>query len=73
MKKTLLIVILLQASYLFSQNLTVTESGRYFDSRSGTCEISTYNKDSKKLFVINAASDSIDIIDVTNQLISQLQ
>jgi|TARA_B110000259_G_scaffold102731_1_gene118281 DNA-binding beta-propeller fold protein YncE len=66
MKKTLLLISSLITSMSFSQNLTITESGRYTDSREGACEISCYDKDSKKLFVTNAASDSIDIINVSN-------
>lgn len=66
MKNLLLTIALFQVYYSFSQNLTITENGRYSDSRSGACEISAYDKASKRLFVTNAATDSIDIIDITN-------
>lgn len=66
MKKLLLSVALLPTTFLFSQNLTISETGRYSDSRSGACEISSYDKATKRLFVTNAATDSIDIIDITN-------
>lgn len=65
MKKILLTLFVLPTAYSFSQNLTITESGRYTDSREAACEISAYDKQSKKLFITNAASDSIDIVDVS--------
>jgi hypothetical protein len=52
----------------YSQSITITEIGRYTDSRDGACEISAYDKDSKKIFVTNAASDSIDIVDISNPM-----
>lgn len=67
MKKLLLTLAALPLTIGFSQSLiTITETGRYSDSRDGACEISAYDKDSKKLFVTNAASDSLDIIDLSN-------
>lgn len=65
MKKLLLSATLLSSVLGYSQSITITEIGRHNDSRDGACEISTYDFGSKKIFVTNAASDSIDIIDVS--------
>ncbi len=65
MKKLLLSATLLSSVLGYSQSITITEIGRHNDSRDGACEISTYDFSSKKIFVTNAASDSIDIIDVS--------
>lgn len=54
------------ASAANGQNIAIKEIGRYTDGRSGALEIVTYDSSSKKLFITNAASDSIDIVDVTN-------
>lgn len=66
MKTPLLVLTGLLGASLFAQNLTVTEYGRYTDGREGACEITAYDKASKRLFTTNAASDSIDIIDVVD-------
>jgi len=66
MKKLLLTLACLPLTLVFSQSINISETGRFTDSRDGACEISAYDKDSKKLFITNAASDSIDIIDLTN-------
>lgn len=66
MKTSLLALVGILGTSLFAQNLTVTEYGRYTDGREGACEITAYDKTSKRLFTTNAASDSIDIIDVTD-------
>lgn len=66
MKKLLLSATVFTSILSYSQSITITEIGRHNDSRDGACEISTYDLDSKKIFVTNAASDSIDIIDVSN-------
>lgn len=68
MKKLLFTLSAFASVLSYSQAITITEIGRYSDSRDGACEISTYDKDSKKIFVTNAASDSIDIIDITNPM-----
>jgi len=65
MKKLLLSATLLSSVLGYSQSITITEIGRHNDSRDGACEISTYDFGSKKIFVTNAASDSIDVIDVS--------
>ena len=52
-------------SLLSAQNLTVTELGHYTDGRDGACEISAYDTGSNKLFVTNAVTDSIDIVDIS--------
>lgn len=66
MKTSLLVLAGVFSASLFAQNLTVTEFGRYTDGREGACEITAYDKASKRLFTTNAASDSIDIIDVAD-------
>lgn len=66
MKTSILLLAGVLGTSLLAQNLTISEYGRYTDGREGACEISTYDKTSKRLFTTNAASDSIDIIDVTN-------
>ena len=65
MKKSLLLFFSLTSAVAFSQNISVTEMGRYTDGRDGACEISTYDKTSSKIFITNAVSDSIDIVDVS--------
>lgn len=65
MRLTLLLCLLtMQVAY--AQNLSINELGRYTDGRDGACEISAYDSTSKQLFTTNAATDSIDIIDLTN-------
>ena len=66
MKTSLLVLAGVLGTSLFAQNLTVSEYGRYTDGRDGACEITTYDMASKRLFTTNAASDSIDIIDVSD-------
>lgn len=66
MKTSILFLAGLIGTSLFAQNLTVSEYGRYTDGREGACEITTYDKTTKRLFTTNAASDSIDIIDVAD-------
>ena len=46
--------------------LSVVEKGRYVDGRDAACEISTYDAASQRLFITNAASDSITIVDVSD-------
>ncbi len=64
MKASLLALAGVIGTSLLAQNITVTEYGRYIDGREGACEITAYDKTSKRLFTTNAASDSIDIINV---------
>lgn len=64
MKTSLFVLAGVIGTSLLAQNLTVTEYGRYTDGREGACEISTYDMTTKRLFTTNAASDSIDIINV---------
>ena len=65
MKKTLLLGFSALSFMSTAQRLTVSDAGRYSDGRTAACEISTYDATNKRLFVTNAASDSIDIIDLT--------
>lgn len=66
MKHLLLFSILILGTVTYAQNISVTELGRYTDGRDAACEISAYNAATKRLFTTNAASDSIDIIDINN-------
>jgi len=65
MKKILLFGFSAISFLNYAQRLNVSEAGRYFDGRDAACEISAYDALNKRLFVTNAASDSIDIIDLT--------
>jgi len=66
MKNSLLFLISLFSSLAYAQNISILEVGRFTDGRDGACEISAYDAASQKLFITNAAADSVDIIDVTN-------
>ncbi len=66
MKSILLFLCLLATANLYAQNISVTELGRYTDGRDGACEISAYDSTSSQLMITNAASDSIDIVDVSD-------
>lgn len=65
MKRLLLSVFALWAAALSAQNLNIMEIGRYTDGRDGASEIVTYDSASARLFITNAASDSIDIVDIS--------
>lgn len=62
----LFICLLLSSSSIFAQNISTQLLGRYTDGREGTCEITAYDSSSRKLFITNAVTDSIDIIDCSN-------
>lgn len=49
-----------------AQELGIMELGRYTDGRVEALEIVTYDSASARIFITNAASDSIDIVDVSN-------
>lgn len=67
MKKVLFLSVICAASFSSkAQKISVTQLGRYTDGRSTACEIATYDSSTKRIFVTNAVTDSIDIIDVTN-------
>lgn len=66
MKKILLVGISAIAFSSAAQQLSFTLAGRYTNGNVAACEISTYDASSKKLFVTNAADNTIDIIDLTN-------
>lgn len=66
MKKHLLFILSFYVLASTAQNLDFNLAGRYTDGRDGACEISAYDKDSQKLFVTNAASDSIDIVSLAD-------
>ena len=66
MKKSLLLLSCTISIAASAQQISVTELGRYTDGRTTASEIATYDSSSKKIFVTNAVTDSIDIIDVTN-------
>lgn len=66
MKKSLLLLTCSISIAASAQQISVTELGRYTDGRATASEIATYDSSSKKLFVTNAVTDSIDILDVTN-------
>lgn len=66
MKKSLLLLSCSVSLAASAQKIAVTELGRYTDGRETASEIATYDSSSKKLFITNAVTDSIDIIDVTN-------
>ncbi len=66
MKKVLLVGITVIAFSSVAQQLSFTLAGRYTNGNVGACEISTYDATSKKLFVTNAADNTIDIIDLTD-------
>ena len=66
MKKVLIIALCLFTISVNAQKLAVTELGRYTDGRVTASEIATYDSSSKKIFITNAVSDSIDIVDISN-------
>ena len=66
MKKSLLMLSCSIGLAASAQKISVTELGRHTDGRATASEIATYDSSSKKLFVTNAVTDSIDIIDITN-------
>lgn len=66
MKKILLNAILLLGASSYAQTIKVNFLGRYTDGRDAACEISAYDYESKKLYITNAAADSIDIVDISD-------
>jgi DNA-binding beta-propeller fold protein YncE len=66
MKKVLVIILCIIGIKVDAQKLAITELGRYTDGRVTASEIVTYDSSSKKLFITNAVSDSIDIVDISN-------
>jgi len=66
MKKTITTTCIIFSASLFAQNISFTELGRYTNGQEAACEISAYDATSKKLFITNAAADSIDIVNVNN-------
>ncbi|WMX12867.1 choice-of-anchor I family protein [Aureispira sp. CCB-E] len=66
MKSILPLLCLLIAQFTYAQNISVTELGRYTDGRDGACEISAYDSTTNQLIITNAASDSIDMVDISN-------
>lgn len=66
MKKSLLLLSCSISLAASAQKISVTELGRHTDGRATASEIATYDSSSKKLFVTNAVTDSIDILDITN-------
>jgi len=66
MRLILLLLCLLSTQLIYAQTISVTELGRYTDGRKGACEISAYDSTASQLMITNAASDSIDIVDVSD-------
>jgi DNA-binding beta-propeller fold protein YncE len=67
MKKIVLLLSLFAvSSNLYAQKLSIKEKGRYTDGRLEALEIVAYDSTTRQLFITNAATDSIDIIDVSN-------
>lgn len=64
MKKLLLLTLVAFSFGLNAQNLSITELGRYTDGREDALEIVAYDSATARMFITNAASDSIDIIDI---------
>lgn len=58
--------LLLLGASVQAQELSITELGRYTDGRVEALEIVTYDSASARIFITNAASDSIDIVDVSD-------
>lgn len=68
MKKVLLLLSLLcmVLTTVVAQDISLVELGRYTDGRKDALEIVTYDSTTQRLFITNAASDSIDIIDLSD-------
>lgn len=66
MRLLLLVILLLINAAVFAQNISVQLLGRYTDGREGACEITTYDSTSQQLFITNAVTDSIDIVDCSD-------
>ncbi|MES2477455.1 MAG: choice-of-anchor I family protein [Bacteroidota bacterium] len=66
MKKSLLLLSCSISLAASAQKISVVELGRHTDGRTTASEIATYDSSSKKIFVTNAVTDSIDILDITN-------
>lgn len=50
----------------YAQTLNITELGRYTNGTDGACEISDYDSASQKIFITNASTNAIDIVDASN-------
>ncbi|MFT7345556.1 MAG: hypothetical protein ACI9XP_002152, partial [Lentimonas sp.] len=66
MKRILLLIALFSSGISFGQKLLFSEKGRFLDGREAACEISAYDATSEQLFITNAASDSITIVDISD-------
>jgi hypothetical protein len=65
-KLTLLTLLCIAFATLAHAQLTVNLLGRYTDGRIEALEIATYDSASARIFITNAATDSIDIVDISN-------
>lgn len=66
MRLSLLFFLVLSTASLFAQQLSIQILGRYTDGREGACEITVYDSTSRQLFITNAVTDSIDIINCSD-------
>ncbi len=66
MRLFLLPFLLFLSSSSFAQQLSVQLLGRYTDGREGACEITAYDSTSRQLFITNAVTDSIDVVDCSD-------
>ncbi len=66
MQKKVLLLLSFITLYISSiaQDLTINFLGRYTDGNEGACEITAYNKEAKKIYLTNAYTNTLDIIDV---------
>lgn len=66
MKNTFLFTFLFYCNFVFGQDISFIEIGRYVNGVDGACEISAYDQNSARLFITNAADDALDIVDISN-------
>lgn len=66
MRIKLVFILLLVVSSLTAQKIQLKELGRYTDGRQEALEIVSYDKATQSLFITNGATDSIDIVNISN-------
>ena len=66
MKKSILFLALATSVMAHAQTIQITELGRFIDGEDGACEISTYDSTTTRLFITNADTDSIEMVDISD-------
>lgn len=66
MRTTFTLFAVLMAATLSAQTIEVSFEGRYTDGNEGACEITAYDKAAKRLYITNAYTNKLDIVDLSN-------